>query len=369
MSDGKLKAGNPKPKVGAWLAMPLLVIAVFLICAVLGGVGYFELAPPERTCASCHEIRASHARWTNSVHRGVSCKQCHGRSADSFHALRENANRLFRHVTETRHDNIGLSEEQTVRMVQSCRQCHQREFAHWQAGGHGADYTRIFMDEAHNRAERMADQCLLCHGMFYEGRMTDMVYFPSQGTQSAIDPSYQFKRPHMAGRPAIPCLACHELHAPSEPFSRSGSTNNPAARRDTIAFYVRPEKTHFAISDLMIPKIVEQGRPVNVSSDPRQRLCTQCHAPDAHGHAGSSDDRTPTGVHEGISCAACHAPHSNDTRGSCVQCHPARSSCGLDVTAMDTTYRSRASSNNIHRVKCLDCHPGGAPKKSTGKNG
>ena len=367
MSDGKLKAGNRQPKTGAWFAMPLLVTAVFLLCAVLGGIGYFEFAPPERTCASCHEIRASHARWSNSVHRAVSCKQCHGRSADSLHALRENANRLFRHVTEPRHDNIGLSEEQAVRMIQSCRQCHQREFAHWQAGGHGANYARIFMDETHNRAERMADQCLLCHGMFFEGKMTDMVYFPALGAE---EPAYQFKRPHMAERPSIPCLACHDLHAPGEPFSgprladANANTNGVTARRDTIAFYVRQEKRHFAIDDLSVPRIFDQGRPVNVSSDPRQRLCTQCHAPDAFGNAGSSDDRTPTGVHEGLSCAACHAPHSNDTRGSCAQCHPARSSCGLDVTAMDTTYRSRASSNDIHRVTCLDCHPGGAPQKA-----
>lgn len=373
MSNGKLKTGINKQKTGAWFAMPLLVTVVFLLCAVLGGIGYFELSPPERTCASCHEISTSHARWTNSVHRSVSCKQCHGGSADSFHALRENANRLFRHVTETRHDNIGLSEEQSVRMIQSCRQCHQREFAHWQTGGHGADYARIFMDETHNRAERMADQCLLCHGMFYEGKMTDMVYFPPLAPPAGEElPPYKFKRPHIATRPAIPCLACHNLHAPGEPFSGprllSDATNSVSARRDTLAFYVRPEKTHFALDDLMIPKIFEQGRPVTVSSDPRQRLCVQCHAPDAHGNAGSGDDRTPTGVHEGISCATCHAPHSNDTRSSCAQCHPTRSSCGLDVTAMDTTYRSRASSNNIHRVKCLDCHPGGTPKKVADKN-
>jgi hypothetical protein len=198
--------------------------------------------------------------------------------------------------------------------------------------------------------------------MFFEGTMAELA-----APLDAKGP-WRFKRPHMAERPAIPCLACHELHAPGEPISRPPSgcderLKKGADRRDTLAFYVRQEKAHFAIDDLMIPKLVDQGRPVTVSSDPRQRLCTQCHAPDAFGNAGSGDDRTPTGVHEGISCAACHAPHSNDTRGSCAQCHPARSSCGRDVTAMDTTYRSRASKHNIHRVTCLDCHPGGVPAK------
>jgi len=30
---------------------------------------------------------------------------------------------------------------------------------------------------------------------------------------------------------------------------------------------------------------------------------------------------------------------------------------------MDTTYRSRGSRHNIHRVACQDCHPGGVPAK------
>ena len=353
---------RPERAGRAWLFMPLAVAAVFLLGAVLGGLGYFEFTPPERTCVSCHEIRASHARWSNSVHRAVSCKQCHGGSADSWHALRENAKRVFRHVADTRHDDIRLSEEQAVRMTRACQQCHQREFAHWQGGGHGTNYARIFLDETHNRTEQMADDCLRCHGMFFEGTMRDLAEpLDTRGP-------WRLKRPHLAGRPVIPCLACHELHAPGAPFSRSPSDRDERIkeekiRRDTIGFYVRQERAHIAIDDLAVPRIVREGKPVTVSSDPRQRLCTQCHAPDAFGRAGSSDDRTPTGVHEGVSCAACHAPHSNDTRGSCAQCHPARSSCGLDVTDMDTTYRSRGSRHNIHRVACQDCHPGGVPAK------
>ena len=352
-------------KVRACYALPALTVLVFLLCTVLGGLGYFEFTPPEKTCISCHEIRASHARWTNSVHRAVSCKQCHGGSADSVHALRENAKRVFYHLTDKRHDNIRLSEEQTIRMMQACQSCHQREFAHWQEGGHGTNYAGIFMDEKHNKTEQLADDCLRCHGMFFEGKMTDLA------TPLDIKGPWRFKNPLMAGRPVIPCLACHELHAPGQPFrhpagqaaAAAATTNLPAFRRDALAVYVRQEGAHFAIDDLMVPKIFDLGRPVKVSSDPRQRLCTQCHAPDAFGQAGTGDDRTPTGVHEGVSCVACHAPHSNDTRASCALCHPARSSCGLDVTKMDTTFRSLASKNNIHRMKCIDCHPGGVPKK------
>jgi hypothetical protein len=314
-----------KNKNTGWLLMPLAVTAVFLLSVVLGGLGYLEFMPPERTCVSCHEIRASHARWTNSVHRNVSCKACHGGSADSIHALRENAKRVFSHLTKPRHDDIRLSEDQIIRMTRACQSCHEREFAHWSQGGHGTNYARIFMDPAHNGIEQMADDCLRCHGMFFEGNMSELA------APLDVKGPWRFKNPAMAGRPAIPCLACHQMPAPGEPFSRSRSereeeskreTNAPAFRRDAIAFYVRQEKAHIAIDDLMTPKIVHGGRSVKVSDDPRQRLCTQCHAPDAFGNAGSSDDRTPRGVHEGLSCAACHAPHSNNTRISCALCHP-----------------------------------------------
>ena len=63
-----------------------------------------------------------------------------------------------------------------------------------------------------------------------------------------------------------------------------------------------------------------------------------------------------TGVHEGLSCTACHEPHSNDARKSCLKCHPAISNCKLDVTTMNTTYKDQKSPNNIHWVGCIDCH-------------
>ena len=344
----------------------LTTVGVFLLFSVLGGLGYFGLTPPEKSCVQCHEIRPAHAQWSNSIHRTVSCKTCHGGSADSVHALKENAKRVFYHVTAARHDDMRLSEEQTVRMVQACAGCHAREFAYWRQSGHGTNYAAIFLDEKHNRTEAMADQCLLCHGMFFEGRMADLA------TPLDVKGPWRFRRPETAARPAIPCLACHQMHAPGQPFKHgnvqlardAAGTNAPAFRRDAIAFYVRQEKAHIAIDDLCVPKIVDkEGRPVKVSTDPRQRLCTQCHAPNAFGVAGTSDDRTPTGVHEGLSCVACHAPHSGDARASCAQCHPRFTSCGRDVTAMDTSFRSRMSKHNIHSMTCAECHPNGVPKR------
>ncbi|MDD2248045.1 MAG: cytochrome c3 family protein, partial [Proteiniphilum sp.] len=95
---------------------------------------------------------------------------------------------------------------------------------------------------------------------------------------------------------------------------------------------------------------------LTVSSDGVTRNCVQCHSPNAWHEAGTSDDRIPRGVHKGLSCAACHEPHSNYERNSCATCHPAISNCNLDVTQMNTTYADKNSPNNIHFVSCTDCH-------------
>jgi hypothetical protein len=131
--------------------------------------------------------------------------------------------------------------------------------------------------------------------------------------------------------------------------------------------YVRREQTHFPAAMLTATGMTQGGREVKLSTDPRQRLCVQCHAPNAMRQAGSSDDRTPTGFHEGLSCLDCHATHSGSAKASCAACHPASSHCGLDVEKMDTTFRDLKSKHNIHSVSCGDCHNGQRPAKGGAK--
>jgi hypothetical protein len=125
----------------------------------------------------------------------------------------------------------------------------------------------------------------------------------------------------------------------------------------------RREQLHVAATDLPLPAMRDKDRPVRMSPDARQALCYQCHAPLATRQAGSGDDRTGMGVHEGISCLACHEKHGETTRASCATCHPRLSNCGIDVEKMDTTFASAQSKHNIHFVKCADCHTKGVPKK------
>jgi hypothetical protein len=109
-------------------------------------------------------------------------------------------------------------------------------------------------------------------------------------------------------------------------------------------------------------------RAVRMSPDRRQALCYQCHAPVASDQAGSGDDRTAVGVHEGLSCLACHFKHGQSARASCANCHPRLSNCGLNVETMDTTFKDTKSAHNIHSVKCADCHTKGVPQKRAAVN-
>ena len=59
------------------------------------------------------------------------------------------------------------------------------------------------------------------------------------------------------------------------------------------------------------------------------------------------------GVHEGLSCLACHENHGAEDSRIVCQLPSQLSNCGLDVETMDTTFKSIKSPHNIHFVKCL----------------
>ena len=100
--------------------------------------------------------------------------------------------------------------------------------------------------------------------------------------------------------------------------------------RPSLALFDRREQEHVAVMELPLPaKMLDGAREVKISPDQRQALCYQCHAPVSTLQVRSGDDRTPIGVHEGLSCLACHAKHGQQTRASCSTCHPKLSNCGI----------------------------------------
>ncbi|MBP1635880.1 MAG: hypothetical protein H6Q10_2454 [Acidobacteria bacterium] len=340
-----------------------LAVAVALLVAL--NLGYYAGSSYSGNyCTTCHQIQASYDRWAQSVHRGLDCKQCHGSAfTTDLDAHRTNLRHLYYQATGRIPGRIVLKDAQVDRIAANCQRCHGDNLAKWRAGGHSAAYSHIFLSRAHNAKTLLMDDCLRCHGMFADLGVAAVV------TPIDNEGPWRLVNPRFAGRPVIPCLACHSVHARGTPPTAPDYLQPKAIARGrrlvttSLGFYDRRERQHVLAADLPLPRMRAGGREVKMSPDRRQALCYQCHAPEATFAVGSGDDRTAVGVHEGIGCLGCHDPHGLDARQSCANCHPAMSNCGLDVETMDTTFKSPDSRHNIHFVACGDCHPKGVPRR------
>ncbi|HEY1985569.1 MAG TPA: hypothetical protein VGG85_09170 [Terracidiphilus sp.] len=350
------------------IAMTAAVLAALGIAGNYGAALYYS-AGHGSACADCHEMTAHVSAIHSSSHRNATCTDCHEASiATKLRHVRV-------HISGGAPEAIRLREADVRQMMSNCQGCHQREYASWHAGPHSATYSDIFVNTAHNTKRRLMDDCFRCHGMYFDGAVRDIVQ-----PQNTTGP-WRLTRPELAGQPTIPCQACHWIHsdgAPEAKVTERPSVAGPPVR-DSVALFDHREQMHFAAARLAIPGLYDGARALKVSPDPRQAICYQCHAPrqpEAIGiaatnhwgpQAGSGDDRTPMGVHEGLSCLACHNGHGESAVASCATCHPQLSHCGIAVEKMDTTFANRASKHNIHWVKCGDCHEHGVPqlKKAT----
>ena len=335
----------------------LTALAVLLLLPPAASL-YYE-ASGGQSCAKCHEIEPIYETWRASSHRNVPCRSCHGDALTfdaSFHV--NNLKRVTSHLKGDVPEQVRMRGMDVARIVERCGNCHRQELADWQAGPHSATFSRIFLNQEHNHKRLLMDDCLRCHGAFFEGGIRDLV------TPLDTKGPWRLLPRNWANLPAIPCTACHQMHREGMPLQRRAE-GVPAVReelhRPSLALFDRREMHHMA--GLPLPVMRVGGRAVRMSPDQRQGLCYQCHAPLASMEVGTGDDRTGIGVHEGISCLACHLKHGQQVRASCAGCHPRLSNCGIDVEKMDTTFKDPKSPHNVHFVKCVDCHTKGVPKK------
>ena len=306
-----------------------------------------------RGCASCHEIQAQFDSWRSSTHRNLNCTDCHASTTMT------NVQRVSAHFSTGIPEQIRLPAGEVFPMAERCGACHRQEFAQWRSGAHSMTFARAFATPEHNKKRLLIDDCLRCHGMHFDGWIGDVVQpLDTKGPWKLVDPA-------LANQPAIPCLACHAMHREGQPLVKPAQ-RVPAQEevmRPSLGLFDRRSGENIRAAALPMPVLFEGERRIRMSPDQRQSLCYQCHAPLASAQAGSGDDRTPLGIHEGISCLSCHQKHSQNTRQSCGGCHPRLSNCGLDVEKMDTTFLNPKSAHNIHTAKCIDCHTKGVPKK------
>lgn len=348
-----------------WYRRAYLMILAAAVIFLLPGARVYHSYSSGTLCASCHEISESYDQWHASTHRNVPCSSCHGAAFSTdlaFHL--KNLHRIVSHLRGNSPDQIRLKPDDIAKMGARCRSCHQQEYADWAAGPHAVTYREIFLNESHNRSRLLADDCLRCHGMHFEGGIRDLV------TPTDTKGPWKLRDSKLAQQPAIPCISCHQVHRPGDPVSRTATKDSglqPALRLSSpsLALFDRRELDYVAAGQLPLPSMRQADKSVQISPDQRQALCYQCHAPAAFMQIGSGDDRTTVGVHQGLSCFACHQGHSQNARASCATCHPQLSNCGLNVETMDTTFKSATGVHNIHSVKCIDCHTSGVPRKKT----
>ena len=303
--------------------MLLSILSVIFVLIVIGSYMTWNRLDPVYTCARCHEISPSHEKWTSSAHAEVNCIECHGTAlSNGLSSLSDKAGMVYHHFTKDQYnDDIHLTEKQALEISDNCAKCHRAEHAGWLAGGHAVNYKEIYMDSVHNEMEKPYWDCLRCHGMFYDGNIHDLMSLDGDYTE------WKIKDKKQESLPTVPCLSCHQMHTPNPVSERYVSMINSiratTERNPKTALYIRSEKKHLR-SDLLtkMTMVDENGQPQVTAGDPATLLCQQCHAPDYARHIGSQDDRSVTGVHAGISCIACHNPHSGETKQSCLLCHP-----------------------------------------------
>lgn len=338
----------------------ILILLVLVVLAIPSASIYYSAAGG-KFCARCHEIQPAYRSWHTSTHRDIACKECHGGLLTmSWQFHKNNLSQLMTHLSGNIPERIKLEHTSIDRIMQNCKRCHEQAYAQWQAGPHSATYENIFLDEEHNSKRMLTANCLRCHGMHFAGSINDLV------TPIDTQGPWLIKYPHKKELPSIPCLACHQIHKEGTPLQEVEETTEAERERTrpSLAFYDRRARMHWDVDLLPLPAMMDEQRPVRVNPDSRQALCYQCHAPFSSSQVRSGDDRTCIGVHEGISCLACHQGHTMNTKASCQTCHPQLSNCGIDVETMDTTFKNPESSHNIHFVKCRDCHRDGVPKKT-----
>lgn len=346
------------------VAALVLGSAALLVLGAAGAASAWYASERGSRCAGCHEMAQFVDEAHDSAHRNLSCLDCHQEN------LRTRLRHIRAHFADEVSGAIRLRDVDVLQMTSSCRRCHQQEYAAWRAGPHSTTYRQIFTNSAENEKRPLMEDCFRCHGMHYDGGIRDLVREQNPPGQ------WRIIRAGFADQPTIPCAACHAIHSRGSPEAKPAARISVAGPvlHESLAFFDRREQMHFAAAALAIPQLYDGPKPLSMSPDQRQAICYQCHAPrppDAGSpaalrgwgtQAGSGDDRTPMGVHEGLSCFACHNGHGENARASCKACHLRISECGLDVEKMDTTYASATSQHDIHWVRCVDCHTKGIPR-------
>jgi succinate dehydrogenase hydrophobic anchor subunit len=125
------------------------------------------------------------------------------------------------------------------------------------------------------------------------------------------------------GNPGVDCEGCHSVTA---------TTRKLLARRDETTGAQEPVET-------------------------ADQVCLECHGP-----RRKNMPVWPRTIHGDVKCNTCHSrvetAEEPSWKNACHKCHPRPEDAHKDVTALDTTFASIASTHDIHQLRCSSCHEG-----------
>ncbi len=299
------------------LAVLTLVIIVWAGWGIFKFYDFTQNNP--KFCASCHIMNHAYKNYSLSVHKGLSCHDCH-------HATIPEMNKLFIDSFIFRVKSIPSLHGKIIVPSRKCLKCH------WNNDKKYPNAKKINSSQFHAKHYLMEKTpCLKCHGYKLGNKVHQ--FLPS--AQFCVK-CHKNKKVHgMMGK--LACLNCHnDRHA--NLLSRRGKClvchGSEKIRKEVLAGHTmdikffEPSKREIN----MAPKI-------NVPKDaPMQFACYTCHKPHAKLLPGEAkclschNQILQVGKHKlhvkmlGLSCTKCHKPHAwrvtnEQAKTTCTQCH------------------------------------------------
>lgn len=263
----------------------------------------------------------------------------------------------------------------------ACQTCHPREWADWSQSGHAMTLSAQLLNPDHDSSELLDQTCVKCHSAeLGTVKIGDIVQPLDQTGPWKLVGQYA----NAGDTSSIPCLECHQQHAvkpagllPGMDFADESTFYRNVTPPQTTNLYVYDAFAQKYVDPQPIAPVMNQdGQPIPISDTRANRVCYTCHAtdlaesnlfepntpPQGDNTVSTGDDRTLTGVHQGIPCVTCHMPggsHTFDPMSSCSQCHHAVSgaTASLDyVTHVRTSYTDPSLSMLSGTMSPLNVH-------------
>ncbi len=298
----------------------IIVVFILLFVTGIGFTGYkindyFEHDP--NACALCHVHDYANEAWAKSVHKEVTCHECH------HSTKKEQVVQLYRFVfmgqkmVEPRHGQIIVA-------WKICIQCH------WEKDKRYPDAPVVNRSRYHAKHVFIEQiECAKCHGYVVHNFLPEERFCVNCHTGREV---------HGTGMEKLACINCHTDRTPHLRPDREKCLfcHGEESIRKKLIEEGTIDTKYFQPS----PELIKKAIKINVPKDaPMQFYCYECHKPHKKVRPEWGDclkqchnDQLYVGKHElhikgmSMKCVDCHKPHSwrvteAQAKKDCVKCH------------------------------------------------